>query len=109
MTATFMNAFYEPLRMVKRSLELYPPHPLWNQLPIFQKASVPIREMWWLGRDTIIYPPVQIVPGVIDQRWIGTWAAGQGVWHGQLANMFLASLQILALSCWKKKLFQTFW
>ena len=27
----------------------------------------------------IIYPPVQIIPGVVDQRWIGTSEAGQGV------------------------------
>ena len=49
--------------MLKRSLRLYPPHPLWNALPIVQQASVPILEMWRLGRDTIMYPPVQVVPG----------------------------------------------
>ena len=36
-----------------------------------------------------MYPLVQIIPGVVDQRWIGTWAAGQGVWHGKLANSSL--------------------
>ena len=75
--------------MLKRSLGLYPPHPLWNALPIVQLASVPIWEMWPLGRDTIMYPPVQIIPGVVDQSWFGTWVAGQGVWHGQLANSSL--------------------
>ena len=32
-----------------------------------------------LGIDTIIHPPVEIITGVVDQRWIGTWEAGQGV------------------------------
>ena len=45
--------------------------------------------MWPLGRDTIMYPPVQIIPGVIDQSLIGTWEADQGVRHGQLANSSL--------------------
>ena len=75
--------------MLKRSLGLYPPHPLWNALPIVQLASVPIWEIWPLGRDTIMYLPVQIIPGVVDRSWIGTWEAGQGVWHGQLANSTL--------------------
>ena len=65
--------------MLKRSLGLYPPRPLWNALPIVQLASAPIRQMWRLGRDAIMYPPVQIIPGVVDLRWIGTWEAGQGV------------------------------
>ena len=80
--------------MLKRSLVLYPPHPLWKALSIVQLASVLIREMWRLGRDTIMYPPVQIIPGAVDQRLIGTWEAGQVVWHDQLANMFLAILQV---------------
>ena len=66
-------------RMLKRRLGLYPPHPSWNALPIVQLASVQTREMWWLGRDTIMYSLVQIIPGVVDQRWIETWVAGQGV------------------------------
>ena len=84
------------LRMLKRSLGLYLPHPLWNALPIVQLASVSIWEMWRLGRDMIMYPSVLINKGVVDQRWIGTWQAGQGVCHGQLANMFPAILQV----CW---------
>ena len=63
--------------MLKRNLRLYTPHPLSNALPIVQLASVPIREMCRLGRDTIMYPPVQMIPGVVDQRWIGTCEAGQ--------------------------------
>ena len=82
--------------MLKRSFELYPPHPLWNALPIVQLARVSILEMWRPGRDTIMYPPVQIIPGAFGQTWIGTWETGQGVWHGQLANMFFAILQV----CW---------
>ena len=65
--------------MLKRSLGLYPPHPLWNALPIVQLDSVPIQEMCRLGRDAIMFPPVQIIPGVVDQRWIGTLEAGQVV------------------------------
>ena len=80
--------------MLKRSLGMYPPHPLWNALHIVQLASVPIREMWRLGKDTIMYPPVQIIQGVVGQRWIETWEAGQVVWHDQLANMFLAMLKV---------------
>ena len=79
MTTYSIYVFYEHLRMLKRSLGLYPPHPLWNALPIIQLAIVQIREMWRLGMNTIMYPPVQIIPGVVDQRWIGTWEAGQGV------------------------------
>ena len=37
----------------------------------------------------IMYPPVQIIPVVVKQSWIGTSEAGQGVWHGQLANSSL--------------------
>ena len=65
--------------MLKRSLWLYLPHPLWIVLPIVQLAGVTIREMLWLGRDMIMYPSVQIITGVVDQRWIGTWEAGQGI------------------------------
>ena len=81
MTATFMNALHSMslLGMLKRGLGLYPPHPLWNALPIVQLANVTIREMWRTGRDANMYPPVQIIPGVVDQKWIGTWEAGQGV------------------------------
>ena len=76
-------------RMHKRSLGLYPPHPLWNALPIVQLASVPILEMWRFGKDTIMYPPAQIIPGGVDQRWIGVWESGHGICHGQLANSSL--------------------
>ena len=79
MTATFINAFYEPFAYAQKKPWVVPTHPLWNALSIFQLASVPIQEMWWLGMDTIMYPPVQIIPGVVDQRWIGTRKAGQGV------------------------------
>ena len=63
----------------QKKVRLCIPHPLWNALPIVQLASVPIREMRQLGMDTIMYSPVQIIPGVVDQRLIGTWEAGQGV------------------------------
>ena len=63
----------------KEALGCTHPTPLWNALPIIQLASVPIREMWRLGLETIMYPPVQIIQGVVDQRWIGTWEADQGV------------------------------
>ena len=81
--------------MLKRSFGLYPPHLLWNALPIVQLASVPIREMWRLGRDTIMNPPVQIMTGGRSGMvWdLGGWSACK---HGQLANMFLAILQV----CW---------
>ena len=36
--------------MLKTCLVLYPLHPLWDALPIVQLASVPVREMWRLGR-----------------------------------------------------------
>ena len=78
----------------KEALGCTHPTPLWNAFPIIQLASVPIREMWRLGLDTIMFPPVQIILGVVDQRWIRTWEAGQGVWHGQLANVILAILQV---------------
>ena len=36
-----------------------------------------------------MYPPVQIMTKVVDQRWIGTLETDQGVCHGQLANSSL--------------------
>ena len=68
-----------------------------------------MREMLRLGRDTIMYPPVRITPGVVDQRWIGTLKAGQGVWHGQLANSSLPYCTYAAIVLLEEKLFQTFW
>ena len=97
------------LGMLEKSLGLYPPYPLWNALSIVQLASVPIREMWGLGRDTIIYPPVQIIPGVVDQRWIGTLKAGHmGYDMTSLQTVPCHIAGMLALSCWMRKLFQTF-
>ena len=83
---------------------MYPPHPLWNALPIVQLASVPIREMLCLERDTIMNPP-----GVVHQRWIGTWKAGQGVWHGHLANSSLPYYRCAGIVLLEEKIIQTFW
>ena len=83
--------------MLKRSLGLYPPRPLWKSLPIVQLASVPIRERWRLGRDTTMYPPVQIIPGVVHQSemdWdLGGWSRGM-TWP--TCKQLLAILQV----CW---------
>ena len=97
-------------RILKRSLGLYPSHPLWNVLPIVKLASVPIWEMWRLGRDTIMYPPVQIIPGVVDQRWIGTREAGQWVWHGQLSTSSLPYCRRVCWNClaWRENCFKHF-
>ena len=41
----------------------------------------------WKAYDHV--PTVQIIPGMVDRRWIGTQKASQGVWHDQLANSSL--------------------
>ena len=97
--------------MLKRSLGLYPPHPLWNALSIVQLASVPILEMWRLGRDTIMYPPVQIIPGGGGGRsemdlGLGGWSSGMAWPSCKHVPCHIAGM--LALSCWKRELFQTF-
>ena len=74
-----MNAFYEPFAHAQKKPWVVPTHPLWNALPIVQPDCVQIWEMWRLGRDTIMFESVQIIRGVVDQRWIGTWEAGKGV------------------------------
>ena len=66
-----MSAFFEPFAHAQKNLELYPTHPLWNVLPIVQLDSVPIREMRRLGRDTIIYPPVKMIPGLKIRDGLG--------------------------------------
>ena len=79
MTATFMNAFYEPFAHAQKKPWVVPTLPLVECIAYCLTSNFPIREMLRLGRDTIMYPPVRIPPGVVDQRWIGTLKAGQGV------------------------------
>ena len=50
MTATFIEAFYEPYAHALKKPGVLP-QPLWSQL-----APVWIREMWQVGRDWIMYP-----------------------------------------------------
>ena len=78
------------LRMLKRSLELYPTHPLWSAMPSFNQLVFLIRETCRLGKDTTIYPSAQIIPGMVDRRLIRTLKASQGVWHKQLSNSSLS-------------------
>ena len=104
-----MNAFYEPFAHAQRKPWVVSIHPLRNALPVFQPASVPIREIWRLRRDTIMYPPVQIIPGVVDQRWIrtlGGWLRGMTWTACKHVTCHIAG--VLALSRWKRKLFRTF-
>ena len=70
-----------------------------------QPASVPIWEMWQLGRDTIMYPPSngrsEMDPDSERQSRGMTWP---------VCKQFLAMLQV----CWhclarRKKMFQTVW
>ena len=91
------------LHKLNRNLELHPTHPLCDALPSFdQLSSFRIRETWRLGKDIIMYPPVQIIPGVVDRRWIRTLKASQGVWHDLLSDSFFVILQVCrcnSLSC----------
>ena len=59
------------LRMLKRSLGLYPLHPLWNALFIVQLASVPIREMLTAGKGYDHVPSSQAYPrgGQSEMGW----------------------------------------
>ena len=83
------------LHKLNRNLELHPTHPLCDALPSFnQLSSFRIRETWRLGKDIIMYPPVQIIPGVVDRRWIRTLKASQGVWHDFLSDSFFVILQV---------------
>ena len=59
MTATFMNAFNEVFAFcpcLKEAWGCTPP--LVEYIAIVEPASIQIWEMWQLGRDTIIYPPI---------------------------------------------------
>ena len=47
-----------------------------------------------------MYPPVQIIPGVVD----GTWEAGQGVRHGQLANSSLPNCRYAGIVLLEEKI-----
>ena len=91
------------LCMLKRSLWLYPPYTLWNALPIVKLASVPIREVWRLGR----------VRSCTHQSRLSQWSIRDGLGPRRLVNVYgRASLHtvpctiagILALSCWKRKI-----
>ena len=78
MTATFMNAFYEALRMLKRSLGLYP-KPLWSTMPLFNRLVFILGKCGgWGGIRLCIHRP-RIPQGVADRRWIGTRKASQEV------------------------------
>ena len=48
---------YKPCMSFLRMLKRIVPHPLVEYIVIVQPASVQIREMWQLERDTIMYPP----------------------------------------------------
>ena len=71
--------------MLKRSLGLYPTPPIVECIDIVQPASVPIREMWQLGRDTI------------DRSEMDRDPVGQSrSMTRQACQQFLATLQV----CW---------
>ena len=69
-----------------------------------QPASFPIREMWRLGRDTIMYPPDQIIQGVVDWLLFRTRKASQGVWHDQLSNSSLPYCRYVAIVLREEKI-----
>ena len=71
--------------MLKRSLGLYPTPPIVECIDIVQPASVPIREMWQLGRD------------MIDRSEMDRDPVGQlRSMTRQACQQFLATLQV----CW---------
>ena len=71
--------------MLKRSLGLYPTPPIVECIDIVQPASVPIREMWQLGRD------------MIDRSEMDRDPVGQSrSMTRQACQQFLATLQV----CW---------
>ena len=82
-------------RMLKRSLGLYLPNPLWNALPIVQLASVPIREMWRLGRVRSCTNQSRLSKGwsIIDRLEPGRLVKGYDMISWQ---QFLTILQV----CW---------
>ena len=55
MTTTFMNAFHGPFAHAEKKPGIV--SSLLECITIVQPASVPIQEMWQLGRETIMYPP----------------------------------------------------
>ena len=54
--AYFAHAFKKPWVVT---------HPLMEYIAIDQPASVKIREMWQLGRDTVMYPPASNITGLV--------------------------------------------
>ena len=99
MTTTVINAFYGPFADAQKKPWVEPTHPLWNALPFVHLASVPIREMWCLGRDTIMYPPVQIIPGGSIRDGLGPGRLIKGYDMASLQTVPCNIAGVLALSC----------
>ena len=74
-----------------------------------QPASFPIWEMWRLGSDTIMYPPVQVIHdwSIRDCLGPGRPVKGYDMTIFQTVPCHIARMS--ALSCWKRKLFPTVW
>ena len=89
-----MNAFYEPFcACLKEAWGCTPPR-LVECIAIVQPASFPIREIWRLGRDTIMYPPAQIIQRVVDRRLPRTRKASHWLWHNATFKQFATILQV---------------
>ena len=118
MTATFINAFYEPFAHAKKKTVYTfvppPPPPNAEYVANVQPAGVSIQVMWQLERDTshvaagLEYPRVGSLkyPRVGDWRWIPTRRPGKWVCHDQLANRFLLYCRYGGIVLLDKNLFK---
>ena len=93
-----MNAFMSLLHMLKRSLGLYPPHPLWNELPIFQLASVTENVAAGKGHDHLPTSPDCPSGNRSEMDWdLGGWSRSMA-WPA-CKHVPCHITGILALSC----------
>ena len=93
--------------MLKRSLGLGPPQPLWNALHIVQLASVPIWKMLRLGSDQVPISQDNPKGGRSEMDWdLGGWSMGMTWPACKHVPCYIAGM--LALSCQNRKLFETF-
>ena len=106
MTATFINAFYEPFLHDQNKPEytfVPPPPPPVECVGIVQPAGVQIRVMWQLGRDKRHVPAGVEYPkgGLLEIDPV------KGVWYDQLQTVPCHVAGMRALSYWKRNLLPT--
>ena len=96
MTATLMNASYEPFAQAQKKRWVVPTQPLWNALPIVQLARIsdPGNVEAGKGYDHVPTSPYYPRGGRSEIYWdLGGWSRGM---TRPACKQFLAILQV----CW---------